>query len=475
VAAPGSGKTTVAAERFGVMRYLGPRDGRAVLALSFARSARSELAERIRRRWGSSALRWPHEVATLDALHHRLVSHLLRTGDIRWPGGHRELVALDTWRGQSGAHYLVPQFRYRRVAALNGRVVTTGSMPIARGVYGYGQRRPHEEMLAAGYCTHEEVRQILEAALSQAGLRAVLGDYLRTTVKAVIVDEVFDGNQLDLRIVNLIARAGTPTTIIGDPWQALYEFRGAEPELVPRFCQALGFELFQVSESFRFGNDEMRRIARGLRAGEPVAVPPGSVSEADAALASRWESLWAMPSDVLPLAFGQIDNRTDAALALLLEPIVAARFGPMARPAPEAAVLLNLSPETRQDVPDAVAPVLERIAEGTPRAAAAGLDLLRRTMTEMGGRTIRALKQRNEEAAVNLLVALARRLSNSRAIPGMTVHQAKGREWPSVAVHLSTNQLGRLRAGLEQHLSGDREIYVALTRARDRVRLVQLA
>jgi UvrD-like helicase family protein len=60
VAAPGSGKTTVAAERFGVIRYDTAADFRRILALSFTRSARGELAARIRRRWGSRALAWPH-------------------------------------------------------------------------------------------------------------------------------------------------------------------------------------------------------------------------------------------------------------------------------------------------------------------------------------------------------------------------------------------------------------------------------
>jgi putative ATP-dependent endonuclease of OLD family len=61
-ASPGSGKTTVAAERYGVSRYLAPGTGRGVMALSFARSARGELERRVRRRWGVDAMRWPHRV-----------------------------------------------------------------------------------------------------------------------------------------------------------------------------------------------------------------------------------------------------------------------------------------------------------------------------------------------------------------------------------------------------------------------------
>lgn len=470
-AAPGSGKTTVAAERYGVLKHGGRRDGRSVLALSFARSARGELAQRVRERWGGNALRWPDGASTLDGLHHRLITHLLRSEEIAWPGGHMELRVLDSWRGQAGARPLTAEYRYCRVARLHGRTVTTAGRHIGRPTFGYGNKKPHETMLAAGICTHDEVRQVLEGALKHPGLREVIAEYLLTTTRAVIVDEVFDGNGLDLEIVRVAAEAGIPTTLIGDPWQALYEFRGAEPELVPGFITALGFERFPVTQSFRFDTEEMRTIADRLRAGDSVALDPGFVADSDVVLASRWRQLWDASEEVLPLAFGQIQNRTDAALALLLEPIAATRFGRLARAAPEAAAALNLSPEQlRQDVPGLSERVLDCIADGSDGAAAAGLVLLRSGLREMGGRSVPALTGDNEASRVAALVALAKRIDRPHLVPGLTIHQAKGREWPSVAVALRPGQTARLAEGLRQDRSGDRELYVALTRARVAVR-----
>jgi ATP-dependent DNA helicase UvrD/PcrA len=217
VAAPGSGKTTVAAERYGVVRYSGQHDGRSVLALSFARSARGELESRVRERWGSSALHWPHRTSTLDSLHYRIVAHLLRTDEIHWLGGHKELVVLDTWRSQPGARPLAPDHRHCRVARLHGRNVTTAGARIGRQLVGYGNKKPHEEMLSQGICTHDEIRSILHDALANAELRTAIANYLTATTKAVIVDEIFDGNRLDLAIVRLAAEADIPTTVIGDP------------------------------------------------------------------------------------------------------------------------------------------------------------------------------------------------------------------------------------------------------------------
>lgn len=470
-ALPGSGKTTVAAERYGVIRYSGRRDGRSVVALSFARSARGELAARIRQRWGSSALRWPHNASTLDGLHFQLVSHLLHNEQIRWFGDHKELMVLDSWRGQPGARPLTAEFRYCRVACLSGCNVVTAGVRIGRPIFGYGNKAPHEAMLAEGICTHEEVRGVLRDALATPGLREVVAEYLRATTRAVIVDEVFDGNSLDLELVKVAAEAGIPTTLIGDPWQALYEFRGAEPNLVPGLIAGLGFKKYPVTESFRFVTDEMTALARQLRAGAPVNLGVGTVAEADVVLGSRWRSLWEVSDDVLPLSFGQIDNRTDAALALLLEPVTVGHFGQLARAAPEAAVALGLTPEVvRNDVPNALAAVLHRLSGGTVDDAPAALALLRETLRDIGGRRIPTLSGEREGTRVASLVALSKRLQKSALVPGMSVHQAKGREWTSVAVYLLQGQRARLAAGLRDDRAGDRELYVALTRARRRVR-----
>src|SRR4051794_39451618 len=86
-AAPGAGKTTVAAERYGVLRFNRFGAYRSITAVSFTRSATGELQRRVRSRWGSTALSWPHGVLTIDALVCSIVEYLLRQHVIRWPNG----------------------------------------------------------------------------------------------------------------------------------------------------------------------------------------------------------------------------------------------------------------------------------------------------------------------------------------------------------------------------------------------------
>ena len=471
-AGPGSGKTTVAAERYGVLRFDGSTGGPGLLALSFARSARGELEDRVRRRWGSHALQWPHRVWTLDTLHCAIVFHLLRTGAITWPGGHTGLIVHDSWRGHRGSRVLQPGYPWWRVVRLYGRQVVSDTRPIPHAGYGYSQKQPYEAMLRSGVCTHDEVRQLLETVVRDDEFRPAVVNFLRTSVKALIVDEVFDGDWLDLGIVTIAANAGIPSTLIGDPWQALYEFRGARPEIVWWMINQLTFTPFQVTRSFRFETPEMQHLARGLRYGASVTVPLGAASEVDVVLASTWKLLWAVGDHVLPLAFGQLKNRTDAAMTILLERLIMGHFGQIPTRGGEAALILGLDPDVlRQDFTP-LGPVLERLARGSTEDAGAALDLLRRTLGAMGNGSIPRLRPLDEASRIDLLVRLARRLGRGHLIPGMTIHHAKGREWDNVGVRLSDAEQRRLATGLSQQESADRALYVALTRAKQSVRRV---
>lgn len=472
-ASPGAGKTTVAAERYGVARFGDSEVGRGVMAVSFARSARGELQQRVRRRWGIDAMRWPHKVWTLDLLHCAIVQHLLRSKAVEWPGGHTEVTVVDSWRGHTGS-WPRPVGSYIRSVSLNaGKVVVGGRTAPTAGSY-FTSANPYRNQLGDGLCTHDEIRQVLAAAIAQGSpLRSNVSDFLLHTIKSLIVDEVFDGNLVDLRIVALAAEAGVPTTLIGDPWQALYSFRGAQPQLVPQLLTGLGFATFPISHSFRFESPEMQTLAAALRSGYPAALTAGTAAECDVVLASEWSRLWAMSDDVLPFSFGQASNRIDAAIALLLDQVVRGRFDALSTFGPDAAVILGLDPEViRMDGASALAPVLETLAGATQQDATAAIGQLRDALIAMGSRPIPALQAANQAIRVDRLVALARRLGYGHLIPGLTVHQAKGREWPRVGVALVDSELARLATGLSQSAEADRRLYVALTRAKQTARLL---
>ena len=466
---PGSGKTTVAAERFGILRFDEAEQGsRAITAVSFTRSATGELNRRVRGRWGSRALGWPHGVSTIDNLVCNIVHHLLRTREVRWLGDHTTLQVLDDWRGHSGYRWLVPGNNFRRVAALDTDAqLTSVGRRVVNARFGFGNKQAFHDWLGVGRCTHEDVRDVLTAALRNDRVRNVVTEYLASAVAHIVVDEVFDANGLDLALVALCCDADINVTLIGDPWQALYGFRGAKPDLVPKLMTQWGFTSLPLSRSFRFQNEEMVAMSAALRASQPVALREGGGH--DVALATTWDALWSGPSHVLPLSFGRTTNQNDAAAIVLLDHLVHANFSQRAIFLPEALILLGLDHEVyRREGPAVLAGVVETLASGSHDAPSKALTQLRGAVKDLGApRRPRAARGDVEQRQVDRLAALASRVASTRRlVPGMTIHQAKGQEWDHVGVRLTPNESARLANGLHPDDESDRVLYVALTRAR---------
>ncbi len=249
---------------------------------------------------------------TIDALHCEILTYLLRTEAVSWPGGLTELTVLDNWRGQKAARWMAESMGYRRAITLDGTAVGTRGIPVNRAGHYVGKKEDFESHLRAGRCAHEDVRHLVLASLKNAELKAIIAEFLRATTKAVIVDEVFDANELDLALVWLAAEEGLSVTVIGDPWQALYDFRGARPDLVPGMVEAGAFTTYPVSRSFRFTTDTMRTVAEKARSGAPVSLATSAdIAECDVVLARKWKDLWDVADCVLPLSFGRLANQTD--------------------------------------------------------------------------------------------------------------------------------------------------------------------
>ncbi|WSA29557.1 UvrD-helicase domain-containing protein [Streptosporangium sp. NBC_01810] len=167
----------------------------------------------------------------------------------------------------------------------------------------------------------------MNQALENHALADAISTHIKTSIRALIVDEIFDANELDLRLVSMACEQDIKTTIIGDPWQALYAFRGATPELVHKLVSRYGFISCPLSESFRFRSPETILLAECLRARKPVELSAGEGEKVDVALAWKWQSLWSAGTEILPLSFGPPHTAAESAVALLLNQLTQVEFG----------------------------------------------------------------------------------------------------------------------------------------------------
>lgn len=467
VSAPGSGKTTVASERFGYLASQRDADGRGVLGLSFNRAAVAELGSRITARWGRSTTQLPNLVTTFDDLHVRVMHHLIAQGLIRWPGGHSTVEVLDEYRGKRGFRFLPPT-NWKRIAICDqsGQVLS-GSRRLSAPEYGIGGVADHRAVLAEGLVSHEDVRCILRKAAGLKGVTDVIQHWFSSNFRHIIVDEIYDADDLDLWMAGAAGSVGTHLTLVGDPWQALYEWRGATPDKVQVLIDSLPFHDYEQPESFRFQGEQMPELSRMLRASAPVAIPRCTSDAVDVALARRWAHLWEIGDNVLPLAFRTVGNATDGMLNLLLDVVTRRKLGHNSFGKQSACVILGIEPAELALIQNTVLqPVLQAMMGGV--SAARVLQLLRDAALDLGANRRPSRLPRQGEPDRELEIdALRRRLQREDLIPGLTVHQAKGREWRRVGVALSEKDEQRLAGGLQKLEPDHCVLYVALTRAKE--------
>ncbi|KAB8197657.1 AAA family ATPase [Nonomuraea phyllanthi] len=459
-AAPGSGKTTVAAERYGFLHYNNLADSRATVALSFTRAATRELRNRVARTWGLGALRSPNRVVTIDTLLSELLSFLLDGNHLRWPGGHTDLRVLDGW----DASYKRTFSRYEpiltiaeRKIVISGRHNNKASSNIAHAAF--------REATNAGICTHEDVRSIIDAAFGDAELSEVLVRRIQATIQNLIVDEIFDANRLDLRLIGRAISNGVNVTVIGDPWQALYLFRGAGPHLVPRLVEHFHLRSYQLTRSFRFITEQCVDLARDLRAGKSIDLPIHTGGPLDMVLARKWDTLWEIGGDILPLSFGSPRTVERAAALLLLDIVTTSALGRRAVFTVEALATLGITdPAAPTRLDPQLFDVLTTLRSTTASAINDAWDQLVKAVQTESPRQFRDRHATYTRPLSHLRSYLQRDVS--RPVPAVTVHQAKGREWPRVGVRLTSVEKAALSTGLNEGNDDHRIIYVALTRGK---------
>jgi DNA helicase II / ATP-dependent DNA helicase PcrA len=467
ISAPGSGKTTVAAERFGYLAFQRGPDRRGVLGLSFNKSAVAELSSRIAARWGKPTIQLPNMVTTFDDLHVRVMHHLIDRGFVHWPGGHIVVEVLDEYRGKRGFRFLLPT-SWKRIAVCNssGQVVSS-SRQLTSQEYGIGGVADHRAVLADGFASHEDVRRILRTATRLDGAVDAIQAWFSSNFRHIVIDEIYDADELDLWMAGAAGSVGTQLTLVGDPWQALYGWRGATPEKVQVLLDGLPFHEYEQPESFRFRGEQMPDLSRMLRASERVTIPRRTSDVVDVALARRWAHLWIVGDNVLPLAFRSVGNAIDGMLNLLLNEVTRRKLGRDSFGKQAAYVILGIDPTDIAPVQAAVLdPVLQAMLNG--ESAVDVLDLLRDAARDLDvSRRPSKLPKNGEPIRQAEIEALRLRLVRDDLIPGLTVHQAKGREWPRVGVALTDKDELILAGGLRKLEEEHCVLYVALTRAKE--------
>ena len=297
---------------------------------------------------------------------------------------------------------------------------------------------------------------------SEEPLSLSVTDWLRRCYRSIIVDEAYDMNLNNLWFLDRCFEAGLDITIVGDPWQSLYRWRDAVPELIKQYVEepSRRFVKYALDRSYRFESSEQTQRVTDLREGGVLSLENGVSADVDVVLASQWSSLWHLGNNVVPLSFGKVVGYASAVCCLLLNELTLRHFGLTSPHFDDAVRVLKLSPEGLERFNEAiVAPVLSHLEIGGDVDA----DLIQRIESDClrSGFLSKELDGNGRAQLAADLRSLSLRLQRGDLVPGMTVNQAKGREWDRVGVWFS-----KLPEVLDISKEYHRKIYVAVTRSR---------
>ncbi len=483
-AGPGSGKTFTAVEAFGYLRFVRYRsDQRGICGVTFARSARRELITRVGQRWGPRVVQWPNAICTFDELHRRIVRFLIQRTLIDWPGGALPEHPEDSWATHPDATPK-PGSRPRLRLGLgkDGRIrifkiKTTSPTSQHRAPNPvFVDKAKFSDALESGRCTHTDVRNVLSDASDisrHPDLNEAIRECLAGSFCHLVVDEAFDINPLDIAVVERAIEAGLSVTVVGDPWQSLYEFRGSTPKLMTKLINNQPFRHIDMPGKHRYKTTEMRELAHALFNNKPFEVHAAQKGDQfDVVLAHDWDTLWAEGRiKILPAGkTNKLDRGPMASsFVLLLNELVQELFDMEATGVGEARMALP-HPNTSE----LLAPAL--LALRDPAQSEADVwNLLRGAFQPNNARPPWPPQpKQTAQKCLRRLAAVAR--NDERPVLGLSVHQAKGLEWNRVLfldgeLHSGSGERNRL----DIHKPSHRNVYVALTRAKSMLRVKYVA
>ena len=246
IAGPGAGKTRTLTQRIAYLIRQRGVSSTQMLAVTFTKRAAAEMHNRLRKLLPES------QVADLRlGTFHRLALDLMRLYEAAPPK-----TVLDAWE----ARQLLDMALHETGLKLRPQAVQQAiSLAKAAGL------RPADlvgkEKLQAAYTAYQEqlhayracdYDDILLDCLTWLETNDATALQLRQRFPYVLVDEFQDVNAVQYRLVKILAGDGQGLFVIGDPDQAIYGFRGADPQyfwtLTQDFPQA---RLCQLATNYR--------------------------------------------------------------------------------------------------------------------------------------------------------------------------------------------------------------------------------
>jgi len=244
-ACPGSGKTVAIAARFAAKIQSWSRTNQGIVALSFTNVAKNEIELTLAREFPVEIpVQYPHYIGTIDSFIDRFIflpfGHLVmscakRPEFIGPPHDDREPIGEWMYWSSAGCNQngcRLNEFSF----GLNGELICTNPKShFDNCTSNHNVCRIKKAHLAKqGFATQTDANYFAMRILEDF---PVVGAALAYRFPSVMLDEAQDASDVQMRIMDLLVEGGCgDMALVGDPDQAIYEWRRACPSVFASKC-----------------------------------------------------------------------------------------------------------------------------------------------------------------------------------------------------------------------------------------------
>ena len=225
IAGPGTGKTRVLTHRIAHLMARGSLDPEKVLAVTFTQRAATEMRERLEGLLGLQGCGARIRVQTLHAWGFELIRRFWRLMGLRCEPSVADEAAR-SWALDAALKKIGGGLKeLDRGKALES--ISRSKEVGAKGRMGEVLEIYNEELREAGLVDYEDLLLLpLQLLREREDIRAEMEE----EIGHLFVDEFQDLNPLQMALMELLLGPKACVTVVGDPDQSIYGFRGASPE-----------------------------------------------------------------------------------------------------------------------------------------------------------------------------------------------------------------------------------------------------
>lgn len=286
----------------------------------------------------------------------------------------------------------------------------------------------------------------------------------------VMVDEAQDVSLIQREMIHQIAKKSGRLIAVGDRYQAIYGFRGAMSDSIPRLIEDFSAEVLPLTTSFRCPKaviKEARKYVGDIEAWE----------HADEGLVENWGQDW--NADFFEGENVYEDTiavlcRNNAPLVALCFHLIANRIGAVIRGRDTFNQLTKLIDKAKaSDAKELLRWISDHEASETYKLREKGCDSAAELLSDKC-KAIMVIAQQVDGVG-DVKVILDEMFNDKKNPPVLlsTVHKAKGLEWPNVVI-LDPQLMPSRWASTPEELQQERNLqYVATTRAQQTLTMIQ--